>query len=327
MPKIVEQTKNGPMSSNPPQMVGAAPATAGSILGTAIPVADLREDWIKICLYGRNRVGKTTLACCFPKPLLLVSFEPSETGGAMSVTKVPGVSYLRISNKALINPVTRTKEKIWGSQKALMLAAELRHNNPYKTVVVDTATSYQDLILQEIMGLSDVPEMLSWGMVSEEQYRDRSSKTREALRPFLDLTCNVVVCAQEKDHNPPKDRSQSKLTRGMQLDSFFAADLGGATVKWLHDACGYIGQLYEDEVTETKTVSTGVKGPDGKYQTYTETVGTGKRVRRLRTMYHPNFAAGFRSATPDAVPEYIDGATPQQMYDRMMMVIRGVKIK
>ncbi len=313
-PQIVKQ--------EPPKPTSQIVTGNGSILSTAVPVSAIKEKWVKMCLYGRNRIGKTTLACQFPKPLLLIAMEPTETGGAMSVTNIEGIHVIQISHKKLRGPDGKP-EKFAGTAKALTLAAELAENNPFATVVLDTATAFQDIILSEIMGLSAVPEMLSWGMVGEEQYRDRSSKTREALRPFLDLKCHVVVTAQEKDHNPPKDRGAgSKLTRTLQQESFMAADLGGATVKWLQDACGYIGQLYQDkEIIETTTpVKVG-----NTTQNVTTQTETGKIVRRLRTLYHPNFAAGFRSPTPNAVPEYIEAATPNEMYVEMMKVIAGVK--
>lgn len=315
-PSISKQTPPPTTKQAPP---GAVSMTPGSILSQVVPVTDMREQWVKVCLYGRNRIGKTSLACQFPKPLLLVACEPTETGGAMSVSKMEGVYVVRISAKPLVGPDGK-KEKVFGTQKALMLADELSRGNPYKTVVLDTATAYQDIILSEILGLSAVPEMLSWGLVSEDQYRDRSSKTREALRPFLDLPCHVVVTAQEKDHNPPKDRATSKLTRSLQLESFMAADLGGATVKWLHDACGYIGQLYQD--AQTKIITNRMKVGDVVEESQDE-VPTGKIVRRLRTLYHPNFAAGFRSPTPDAVPEWIEAESPKEFYEEMMRVIHG----
>lgn len=298
----------------------APPPSNGSVLSQAVPVASIKEAYVKMCLYGRNRTGKTTLACQFPKPLLLIAMEPTETGGAMSVAGIEGISVIQIAAKPLRGPDGKL-EKVYGSAKALTLAKELSEANPFKTVVLDTATAYQDIILTEIMGLSAVPEMLSWGMASMDQYRDRSSKTREALRPFLDLKCHVVVTAQEKDHNPPEGM-HSKLTRTMQQESFMAADLGGATVKWLHDACGYIGQLYQD--MQTRTVVNEVKIGNVVRKDQREEP-TGKIVRRLRTLYHPCFAAGFRSPSPEAVPEWIEAASPKEMYEAMMQVIMGVK--
>lgn len=301
MPKIAKQL--------PPKVAApvARPARAGSILSRAIPVSQIADDFVKMTIYGKNRVGKTTLACCFPKPLLLVSFEPAKTGGAKSVKKVQGVTYLPIKS----------------SQDAFALVEELTNDiSGYKTVVLDTVTSYQDLILQEVIG-RQTPEQLNWGEISRDQYRDRSSKTKEALRPWLNLDCHTVLLGQEKDHNP-QDKDVPKIIRSLSQESFFASDLGAAAVAWLHDACDYIGQLYLDKEVVVSTRERPKAG--GGKETVEEYQETGRQVRRLRTMLHTNYAAGFRSENPDAVPEYIEGTTPQDMYDKIMKVIRGIRI-
>lgn len=292
MPTVHKQ-KPAPASNQPKQ--------TGSILSRAISVQSLEEDYIKLVLYGQNRVGKTTLACQFPKPLLLVSFEPAKSGGAKSVKRMEGVQYLRI---------TSTKE-------AVQLAVELARTTLYKTIVIDSATSYQDIILQEILSLPEVVEQLNWGMVSRDQYRERSEKTREALRPYLSLPAHTVICAKERDHNPP-DRDKPKMLRSFQAESFFAADLGGATVGWLHDACDYIARLSIEKEVKSVTTEAVVLG---KKKEITREVETGNLVRRLRTMYHPNYAAGFRSENPSSVPEFIEDPSFQKIYD----VIQGKK--
>ena len=290
MPRVIQQKPLG------------TPSTNGSVLSRAVPVSSLVEQWIKLTIYGQNRVGKTTLACDFPKPLLLISFEPNRTGGAMSVRKIPGVTYLQITS----------------SHDALSLAAELRTDKTFKTHVLDTATSLQDIILQELLNLPAVPEQLNWGTVSMDAYRQRSEKTKETLRPFLNLPAHTIICAKEKDHNPPKE-DRNKITRGMQLESFIASDLGGATVGWLHDACDYIGRLYLAKEVIVKEFKSKV----GKEEIITTSEEeTGRIVRRLRTMYHPNFAAGFRSADPSNVPDHIEDPS----YERISAVIKGVRI-
>lgn len=304
MPKVTNQNQTLPKKAAPKASSNGA---AGSILSQAIDISDLQEDFIKICLYGANRVGKTTLAVQFPKPLLLVGLEPNKTGGATSVKHVKGVKYLKMD----------------GTTAAMQLASELHKENPFASVVVDSATSFQDLILKEILNLPEVPEMLEFGMVSEDQYRQRSEKCRECLRPFLNLDCHVVVTAKEKNHNFPKESRKPKIIQDVnafELEPFFAADLGGATVGWLHDACDYIGRLYIDKEIIRKETVTKVNGKDVTTVQYHE---TGRTIRRLRTMYHPNYAAGFRSCNPEAVPLFINNPT----YPLIKKVIDGEKIK
>jgi hypothetical protein len=309
-----------------------APSSNGDVLSTAIPVGELLDYWIKMVIYGRNRVGKTTLACCFGKPLLLIAFEPNQTGGATSVKLVNGVTLVKVTNSQqgcrLAQALADNPLSNWEEKGGILVPMKDKNHNPvyqglpWITHVLDTVTSYQDCILQEICKFPKIPEQLDWGLVSEDQYRMRSERTRESLRPFLNLPVHTVFCAQEKDHNPPKEsRIPNPLTRGMQQESFFAADLGGATVKWLHDSCDYIAQLYQDkEVIQVPIKIRLASGEEKEKITHQE---TGKIVRRLRTMYHPNYAAGFRSAKPSSVPEYIEAVTPEEMYNKVIQVIEG----
>ncbi len=291
MPTVTKQTTRPQTSGN---------RSNGSVLARAVPVQEIADDFIKIVIYGKNRTGKTTLACQFPKPLLLVACDPNQTGGAKSVKGVNDVTYLRV---ATVKDLGK-------------LADELRDDKTFRTHVLDTATSIQDMVLQDLLDLPAIPEQLDWGTATRDQYRARSERTRELLRLFLNLPVHTVVCAQEKDHNPP-DRDKPEVLRGGHAESFFAADLGGATVGWLHDACDYICRLYLDK--ETKEIKRTTKLPNGKVSEKVDVVETGKIIRRLRTLYHPNFAAGMRTERPQDVPEYIEDPT----FEKINRLIRG----
>lgn len=303
-----------------------APSSNGSVLGRATPVEDLDYEWQKVVLYGVNRIGKSVLACQFPKPLLLISFEPGTTGGSRSVRKIPGVEFLQIASKG----------------DAVALARELRdpdartpkgtRSRDIKTHVLDTTTSLQDVIGKELMGLEELPVQMNWGSVSQDVYRERSEQAKEVMRLYRDLPAHTVFVAQEKDHNPPKtvddkgrERTIGKLEQSYkpyQAESFFAADMGAGTVKWMHDACDFIVRLYAAPETKVVTETNAVSKKVTK-----RTVETGRMVRRLRTILSTNFAAGFRSENPGAVPEWIEAATPEEMYQKMQAVIRGEPIE
>lgn len=312
MPAINRQT--------PPRAQATFPA--GSVLASAVPVTTLREERVKACIYGRNRSGKTTLACQFKKPLLLISAEPDANGGATSVSNVEGVSLIRITppNKRIPG------DKVHGSAKVVAIANELAQSNPFATVVLDTVTSLQDVILVELMGLPKVPEMLSWGFVPEGVYQQRAEKLRETIRPLLDLqNCNVIILAQEKDHNAPEERGgKSKILHTMQQGSFMAPALGATNAQWLQDACGYVVQIYEDEVTQEVVIP--MNTPDGKpAPPVTQRVGTGKRARHLRLLYHPNFAAGGRWQYNRDMPEFVTAPTPAELYAAMAAYIPALR--
>lgn len=284
-----------------PQVTKQSPAPrkvvkTGNILDEIVPVTEVDDEWLQIVIYGQNRVGKTTLACQFPKPLLLLAMEPNRTGGAMSVRKIPGVDFHRLSSK---DQIVRMAAALKGGNAE----SKCMPGKAYQTVVLDSATSLQDIVLKKILGLTEMPEMLSWGSVSLQQYRERSEQTRECLRPFLNLPMHVVILGKEKDHNPP-DKDKPEMLRGFTPESYIATDLGGQTAGWLHDACDYLCRLSIDKELVERKVKTG-KGPDGKDTFITRVEETGRMVRRLRTAYHPNYASGFRSANPKNVPEFI----------------------
>lgn len=309
--------------TTPSQIQTFKPVNTGSILGEAVAAEDINTDFIKILIFGPNRVGKTHLAGTFPKPALFCSFEPSDSGGARTIKRVQGVKVL-------------TLDKIQSTERAARLCLELRnggvcdlpdkrwHGKPYQTVVVDSVTSYQDLVLQEILKVDRLPEQLGFGTVSGDQYRDRAERTKQGLRYFKDLRCNVVFLGKEKDHNPPKDEKVGKtgkvqpdmrprFLRGMQMESVVATDLGGGTAGWIHDVCDYTCRLYFDKEMLSKTINMS----DGSEVTTANE--TGKFIRVLRMGYHPNFWCGARAEVPENFPEYIENPT----YSKILAAIQG----
>jgi hypothetical protein len=314
----------------------------GDILDTGVEVGQLEDLYVRLALYGRNGIGKTTLACCGKKPLALIAIDPAPTGGARSVMSMDGITVYRVAGRPLIDPKTKQPEKLWGSQKALAIAESLHARfakglQPFKTVVIDGITAWNAVILQEILGVApnDMPAILQFGSIGQDQYRERAERIIRYNRPFLDLPCDVTIIAQERDHNPPKDENNrvmgSKLLRDadvngayMQSGSFFSLDVGDTPARWFQDNCDFVGQMYQDMEYKEHTTPP-MKGPDGTLMpAQTSMIPTGKRVRRLRTQYHPNYAARVRGDYR-VVPEYIQAETPEEMYAALMQVVRGEK--
>ncbi len=308
----------------------APPAAARGILGRARAVSDLPQAPLKLLLYGGNRVGKTTLAAELAKYLkrraILVSFEPAASGGAESVRGYSGLKFLKEGSEANVNDGTAD---FTGAVGAVELARELPAS-AYDLIILDGATSMQDMILRELMCVDEMPVQMSWGTVQGDQYRLRSEKLREVLWAYLRLPMDIVVLAKEKDHNPPKDEKvnektgkvspdmRAKFLRGMQAESYVAAELGSATTGWLQDCCDWIVRMYVDKEIEAVTSNMGGK----EFTSYRE---TGKFARCLRLGYHPNFAAGPRSSNPGGVPDFVTAATPELLVKELMKVVRPLQ--
>lgn len=279
-----------------------SPFPNGSVLGSAVLVTSLREERVKVCIYGRNRSGKTTLAAQFPKPLLFVSCEPAHCGGVQSVSNVEGVTLIRVEDE---------REKI------VSIGNELAASNYYRTVVLKTVTSLQDVILEEMK--REFPGIPISGRGSKDTFQMRSARLHDTMKPMLDLKhVHVVVLAQEKDHNPPVGEGgfpdlKAKLLQHMQHGSFMAPALGPANAQWLQDACGYVLQLYEDEVMQEISVPQ-VDPAGNPTAPIIQRVGTNIRQRHLRLLYHPNFAAGGKWQYNPDMPEFITAPDPAGLY-------------
>lgn len=303
MPPTITRTK-------PPVSLSNGPPPSQGLLAQARPVGEVVEEWFNTIIYGPNRVGKTRLACEWPKPLLLLDLEPMMANGAASVPSTPGIQYIKVTT----------------SKQMMGLVEELKRDTYYQTVVVDSGTSYQDIILQQdILKAAEMPVTLNFGLVTGDQYRERSELIKERLRPILSLRKYVVVNCKERDHNPPKEEKYSstgklqpdiraKFLRGVGQESFFAPNLGGGAADWLMDGCTNIVRLYVDkEVIEKKTK---VK-VSGQEQERSEWIETGKVIRCLRCTYHPNYAAGMRAKGD--VPDVLERPT----FEKLLKIIRG----
>jgi hypothetical protein len=282
----------------------------GSILSTGIPIGDVAEFAVHMLLYGVNRIGKSTLACQFPKPLALVNCDVRENGSAQSVKGNDGVTYFRVTSGTRIEQLGR----------------ELQEDAHFKTVVIDDGTGLEQWVLAEVCGWRETINMNRWGKVSQDQYTERSERMRRHLRPFFDLTGkNVVLIANERDHNK-KEGERRSLTKRRHEESFFAAAMGDATTLWAQGCCPYICQLYLDRETVQRPIFNDGKPVmrDGK-QVFVEEE-TGRQVRRLRTQLDINYAAGFCSPL-GTVPPFIQADSPREMFDKMWSLIRGGKVQ
>lgn len=195
------------------------------VLDRIAPI-ELREG-LKVNLYGLSRTGKTTLACTFPKKLLLIGAED----GTKSVHNVKGVDFVRLE-----------------SSQELRDVVEFLKEGKYKTGVLDTASSLQDLVLREILDLEELPAQLSWGLASRDQWGQCALKTKEMLRALLDLVdsheMNIVICAQERSFNTDEG--------GDVIMPYVASAVSPSTVGWLNAACDYILETFIRQKTKEK---------------------------------------------------------------------------
>lgn len=314
----------------------ASETTTESLKGI-VSARDLKRSWMKVLLYGRNRVGKSRLSAEWPKPFLAIACEPRENGGADTLIGMEGVDVAAVGLKPLKGEMNSGSNKILDIYEGLKRIVDQTGVCPYNTISLDV-TALQDIILAEIMGWDTVEEIIKrpkrgeTGGVGLPQFMARAEQLIKIMRRLKDLPCNTIFVGQEKDHNPTKDEegnlSSNKMVLSAQEKSWMSVYLGQAAAIWLQNACPNVHQLYMDaEVSEVTTYVdvAGVQTPQ------TVRIQTGKYIRRLRCSYHPNYASGITA--PDggllnfAVPEYIETNSPKEMYDSLLDVCRGKKTK
>jgi hypothetical protein len=160
---------------------------------------------LNVLIYGAPGVGKTTMACKSPKPLL-VDFE----AGSLSVRNVKG---LRVESPRSLEDIVDVFDNI----------------DPKKTetVVLDSVTELQRLMMLEIMESATrrdprkslfSPTLSEWGVNSEVM--------RFLIRKARDLPCHSIFVCLDSD---AKDEPTGKITK-----------VPAITPKVREDLCSYV---------------------------------------------------------------------------------------
>ncbi len=165
-----------------------------------------------VVLYGRSATGKTTLACTWPKPLLLIDI--NETG-TDSVQDVEGVSVMQC----------RTWEELdqtyWYLRK--------KGIKKFKTVVVDTMSKAQRMAIQSHLGMEPGNRKVGeWGEMTKRDWGRVSSMVTELILDFHDLPVNTVFIAHDRVFNVDDDEDQLTPEVGPRLMPSVASEINAA---------------------------------------------------------------------------------------------------
>lgn len=278
MPKVTKQTT----VKKKPAKKRVTKKKSGGVVDRIAPI-ELLDTMIRMNLYGRSGTGKTTLACSFPKPLLLIGSED----GTKSVHDVKGVDFVKIET----------------TNELRELIAFLP--DKYNTGVLDTATYLQDMILREILGVDELPAQGSWGMAARDQWGQCALQTKEFLRTLLDkIDWNFVICAQEREFNVENESDV--------VMPYVSSALTPSVTGWLNPACDYIGQCFIRETTAEKVVKVGGKKVK-------RAVKTDEREYCLRTGPDPVYTTKFRTPKTHSLPPVLVDPT----YEKILAIIEG----
>lgn len=169
--------------------------------------------------YGRSGTGKTTLACTFPGPLLLLDFRER---GTDSVYDVEDLFVIEMGSWDQVEPV-------YDYIKA--------NAEKFKTVIIDQVSAMQDSCQATVMKEEGKDQM------SQRLFGEVSGRMKTWLLAYRDLTdlgINVVFVAHDRESKTETDDDE-------QIDPSIGARLMPSVAGTLNGAVKLIGNTYIQE--------------------------------------------------------------------------------
>jgi hypothetical protein len=273
MPRVTRESPSGPRSSG-----GSEPSIFDEIMD--VGQGDKLDQFL---IYGDTGTGKTRLGCTWPKPLLLVGAED----GRKSVKNVSGVKFIRLKSPDQISDIIRAAQS---------------DPHPWKTVVLDTLTSFHGMVLAKVKGVEEMPAQREYGDASRDEYKAASFITKQHCRDLLRLAerrvCHVIILSQEKVMKPKEDGMDPSIVKPKIMGS-----AGEATVKFVNAECDYI--VHTEVRNRFKVMK--IPNDDGTETELHEPLdGRDFCLRLLPDQY---YVCKFRAPDDVVVPDYITDPT------------------
>lgn len=263
----------------------------GGIEDRIKPVAEIERS-SSYAFYGRAGSGKTTIAATFPKPMLLLDIRDK---GTDSIADVKGVDVLEIEDLEDIEDVYYDV---------------LKGGSKYKTVVFDTVTEMQKLVMRSVvMSKSkhkknvDESRIGDWGSMAKRDWGDVAGIMNKWIADFRDLDMEVVFLAQERVKNVDDEEGEDN-----QLTPEVGAAVMPSIAITLNAAVNVIGNTFI-RMKRTSVVK-------GTKKTYKE-----EPVYCLRVGPNPIYTTKLRKPRSAEAPPYIEDATYKDIRD----LVKGIE--
>lgn len=240
-------------------------------------------------VYGRSGSGKTTLASTFPKPLLLLDVNDK---GVDSIADVEDITIRGID----------TFEEF-----ELMYEYLVINPKAFKTVVIDTCSQLQQLVIKEVLAENkkSTKRAGDWGTMTKRDWGDVAALLKEWFVNYRDLTdigINVVFIAQDRVFNISSEEDEA----AGEIDPEVGPGLMPSVAKVLNAAVSAIGNTFIRERSYKKEVR-------------------GKKVSKNEIQYclrigpNPVYVTKLRKPKTIAVPSFISDPS----YEDIVSIIKG----
>lgn len=153
------------------------------------------DKYLKVVTYGPAGTGKTTFACTFPKPILLLDIRDR---GTDSVADVDGVDVLQVED--------------WYDFEDAYWMLKKRKN--YRSVITDTVSQLQTLAMVKVLGEKKKKidkDAGNWGTLTKGDWGDVASLMKEWLHNYRDLDMAVCFIAQHRTFNIGEEEEEGAI--------------------------------------------------------------------------------------------------------------------
>ena len=173
--------------------------------------------------YGRSGTGKTTVACTFPTPILLMDVNDK---GDDSVLDVEDVEVMDV--------------RLWEDFEMTYWFL-IQHPDSFKTLVVDTVSQLQTVCISRVLDEKNKdPERAGeWGVMTKREWGEVASLMKVWITRLRDLPMEVVFVAQDRTFNLDDEADPEQM-----LDPEVGPQVIPSVVKHLNAAVHLIANTF-----------------------------------------------------------------------------------
>lgn len=187
------------------------------------------ESNLKILLFGNSGAGKTCFAAGFPTPILYLDFDGKVDSAAMfyksDKERLQKIDVRSLQQRLLIHPTANPVGELMTIIQKELIPAQNAGALPFKTLVLDSITTFSSLTLAHIMLTNPGIKRNETKQGPQPGLQDYGILKREFARlipGLLSLQCNVVMLGHISTE---KDETTGELIRGPLMDGSFAKEL------------------------------------------------------------------------------------------------------